>query len=432
MTKLNEYINKMYPNQLNWFESEVEQPFNMGQINKTINNKRYLQGKHKILERPDQTYQGKNFETSKLVLNNALTIENFHSSLLCGKSVSLSGSADLVAEMNKVYRSGGYHKANFNIVQNLWRYGNAFEYQFINSGVIQTKVLPSEDCVPVYNHNGEYIGLIQTWSDVLTNVSVYIVYDIDAVKTYSNEGGTFTLINEQANLSGLPIHYKNTFDDMLGSSELDNIRPILDKVEELMSKYIDSVYTLSMNPIGVMSGQKINEPLNQDGTYVLSLEDGADFKYAQNIMDSQSIDLILKQLHLNLNIVSSVPSVIMGNSNASNVSEVSLELLYNLAYNKANQTKVWLDNFELRHKQIIKLLGLLGKSFEVDSYVDVVFNYSKPSDTKATIEVLSKQYQDGCLSPESYIELSPLTQDKDIELSRLGEIEGVKVSNTNV
>lgn len=431
MNKLEQYILKQYGNSPDWFKQEVELPYNMLIQSNAVTNKLYLEGKHKILERTDSTYKDKVFNTAKLVLQNALTVSNFHSSLLMGKNVSLSGSGILVKELNKIYRNG-YNRANYNIVQNLWIYGNAYEYNYIENGKIKCKVLPSEDCCPIYTNTGDYIGLIYHITDALTNISTYVIYSEDTVTTYSDEGGALVIVNQANNLSGLPIHYKQTFSDAVGRSSLNDIKPIVDELEKLLSKYLDSVETLSMNPIAFTSGQRLSEGINTTGsTYCVSLEDGATMSFLQANLDSQSIKLILDQLHLNLNIIASVPSTIMGNSNASNISEVSLELLYQLAYNYANLTKQYLDNFNTRHEQIIKLMTMKGIEINEAEFIDVVYNYSKPSDTGNTIDMLSKMYKDGALSKQSYAELSPLINNSDVELERLnGEIEVRGTSDT--
>lgn len=431
MNKLEQYILKQYGNSPDWFKQEVELPYNMLIQSHAVTNKLYLEGQHEILKRTDSTYQDKVFKTTKLILQNSKTIENFHSSLLMGKNVSLSGSDNLVEEMNKVYRNG-YHKANFNIVQNLFRYGNSYEYNYIENNKIKCKILNSEDCCPIYDNMGEYIGLINHFTDAITNISVYVIYSEDKVTTYSDEGGSLVITNQANNLSGLPVHYKQTFSDAVGKSSLEDIKPILDTLEVILSKGIDSIQTLSMNPLAYTSGQRINEGINSTGgTYCLSLEDGATFGYAQSQLDSQSIKLILDQLHLNLNIVAQIPSVVLGASNPSNISEVSLELLFCLSYNQANLTKQYLDNFNTRHEQIIKLMAMKGIEINEAEFIDVVYNYSKPSDTGNTIDMLSKMYNDGTLSKQSYAELSPLINNSDVELERLkGEIEVRGTSDT--
>ncbi|HSH51608.1 MAG TPA: phage portal protein, partial [Bacteroidales bacterium] len=74
------------------------------------------------------------------------------------------------------------------------------------------------------------------------------------------------------------------------------------------------------------------------------------------------------------------------------------------------------------------LLNKQGIKFNNEDYIDVEFNYNRPIDATETIEQLSKQYQDGCISKRTYIEKSPLTTNVDVELKRIEE-EG---NNSNI
>lgn len=417
--KLETYIQKTYGNNPLWFESEVKQIYHVSRINKVINYKDYLKGNHAILYKPDVVHNGETYTTSKMILQTLKAIINFKNTYILGNKVTLSGSDEVVQTYNQVYRKGKFHKNNFSIANNVNAYGDAFEYVYYKNNQIYSKIIDSADAYPIYNDRMEYIGFIEYYTDVLTSISTYIIYDEYIVKEYSDEGGSMKMVDIHSNVTGLPIHYKNT-DDLFGRSVIDDLKPIIEKLEILVNRMDDSIYTLSLNPLGVISGQRLGETVDSEAVgYVLNLEDGAEFKYAVALLDAQSIKLLIDTLLNQLFVVAQVPSTIFGQSNIANVSEISLKLLYTLADNAGKELGIYLrEGFDDRHERINKLLERID-DMNHDIVIDVVFNYNRPVDTKEQVDNLSTQFKDGALSIESYIELSPLTDNASQELRRL-------------
>src|SRR5699024_3240079 len=134
------------------------------------------------------------------------------------------------------------------------------------------------------------------------------------------------------NVTGLPIHYHNTndCDDNFGESILVDLKPLLDELEDILSKMGDAIYVNSLNPLNVAIGQRIESTIPADATgYVLNL-DGGEYKVVSTMMDYQTIKLYLDNVKELINMVGCMPSV-LGNSNVANVSEVSLKMLFHLA-----------------------------------------------------------------------------------------------------
>ncbi len=420
---LNKYILEQYGNNPLWFTEEVKQSYHIARISKVINNKNYLKGLHEILNRPDVIHKGTEFVTSKMILQTIKTILNFHKTYILGKRVTLTGSDDMVKSFESSYRKGKFHKNNFSVIDNILKYGDAFEYVYFKDGKITSKIFDCADSYPIYNDRMEYVGFIEYYCDLLSNIEYYNVYSDSKVESWTNEGGQLHKVSESVNISGLPIHYKNT-DDLFGESIIDDLKPILDKIEILINRMDDAVYTLSLNPLGVVSGQQLSDSVDGEALgYVLSLEDGGEFKFAVAQLDSASCKLLLDTLWSQLWTIAQVPSIVMGQSNISNVSEVSLKLLFSLANNKALEHGIYLrDGFDIRHEQMEKLFKYSGVRFSEHDYIDVVFNLSRPQDEKEQIENLSKQYNDGSISLESYVESSPLITDSVQELNRLRKV----------
>jgi hypothetical protein len=426
---ITDYISKNYSNNPLWFEEEVQRGYHIGRIANCLEVKDYLSGQHKVLTRKDMEYKGETYKTRKIILQIAKTILNFHSTYLLGKPLSLSGDDEIIKEFNKIYRKGRYSNIDYKIIDKINKFGDAYEYVYIDEGVIKSKLINSEDAYPVYDDNGNYICFIEYYTTI-NSVSYYTVFYMDKVEQWTNEGGTLQKVNEYINVSGLPIHYHNMndLDEQFGQSELKDIIPILDEMEDILSKMADSVYINSLSPMPVISGQRIESSIPSDAMgYILNLEDGAEFKYASATMDFNSIKLLYDNLKQHLLDIACMPSVAMGNSNVANVSEVSLKLLYQLADVKAMlNEKCVREGLYQRIDTILKLLKIGGVT--LDGSIDVVFNYARPVNIGDIMDNLKTQYDMGAISKKTIIEKSEYTQDVSNELDRI-QSEGVRGSN---
>ena len=111
-----------------------------------------------------------------------------------------------------------------------------------------------------------------------------------------------------------------------------------------------------------------------------------------------------------------VPSVVF-NGNVSNVSEVSLKLLFTQLDNKAKRQAAFLrDGFYKRWNAMRKLSGAELTDQQFDS-LDVSFNYNAPTDNSLTLSDLLKQYEAGAMSKKTLIDLSPYTTNAEAEMS---------------
>lgn len=437
MQTIENYINDKYDGSITWFEKEVQEGYHIQRISDVINNKNYLSGKHKILNREDGKWKGQEYITTKLVLQEAKTILNFHNTFLLGKPISLNGSDDIVKIYNDIYRKGRYNKIDFDILNNVLKYGDVFEYIYVDNGVIKSKLINPEDGYPIYSEDDcSYIGFIEHWTNNSNKVSYYNVYYQDHVEMWNNEGGELQKTSEYINITGLPIHYKNynDMDNTCGVSELEDIKPILDQIEDILSKMTDAVYTLSLNPLPVSIGQRIEGTIPSDCVgYSLNLDAG-EFKFVNANMDYSTIKLLLDTLHKKLETIAGIPSVAMGNGNVANVSEVSLSMLYSLAQVKAMLNEQWLrEGFENRWEVFKRILEMKNIHFNDEEYIGCEFNYSRPINQEELLNNLHKQWEMGAISLQTIIEKSNLTTDVSQELERIQkEGNGVGDNNKNI
>ena len=416
---LQEYITMQYGDDPYWFQAEVNAPYHAMRINKCFNNAQYLKGVHKVARREDMLYKGEAYQTKKTLINYAKTVLRFHDSYLLGKPVSFSGDEETVKTITDIVRLGGYDSIDYEILDRVLKFGDAFEVPYQEGGVIKSKILDCRDSYPIY-YNGEYLGFIEHWTDAWTGIAYYNVYYPGYTENWSNDGGELHMYNNAINVCGLPIHWHNFNDEdyNFGKDLLSELIPIMDDIEDAMSKLGDAVYTLSMNPIPVATGQRIDSSIPADAVgYVLNLDVG-DFKYANAQMDYNTINLYLDNMKKWLADVACFPSVFSSNGNIANVSEVSIRMLFHMASLLADENKKWLNKgYRERLNRFSQMLNMQGLG-TIDN-VDVIYNYNLPSATAETISNLQMLKGMGAISVETIIEKSDLIASKDVELERL-------------
>lgn len=414
-----------------WFTNVVNDIEHQQRINQVLDINDYLLRKHKVLLRPDTQFKDEVFNSAKIVINTIRSIIDMHVSYVIGNPVSISGDDSIENVYNKVYKKGGYNKTDFEITSDLYKYGNAFEYVHLDGNRITSKVINNADAYPVYGEKYNYTHFIEHWRDISGN-AFYIVYYPDRVEEYKNS----ELVNEQINLTGLPIHYaaidRSEYSHFGDGLMLDLI-PIMDAIEYLLSYMDDSVIRLSLNPIGVAKGRRVDEKIPKDMVgAVLNMEDGdGDFKWASNELDYNSVKVLLEHLIQNFYATAGIPSSVFGQSNISNVSETSLKFLFAETDNKARKTIHSLkEGMFKRFDYMRKLLQLNDITFTDDIYdtLDINFNINRPVDTESLIEGLKTQRDMGAISIKTIIEKSPYTVDVSEEIKR---IEAENNNNNN-
>ena len=417
---IQEYIDKQYDGSATWFMEEVNQKNHVARIAGVVANMDYLAGRHKVLSREDCYYKGKVLRTRKTILNYAKTVLRFHDTFLLGKKVSLSSNDnETVNTFNDIYRLGQYETVDYQILDRVNKFGDAYEFVYIDNGVIKSKVLDSACSYPVYDELGEYLAFIETWTDVFSSITYWNVYYPTYVEHWSNEGADEHLVSTTMAI-GLPIHYHNFSDEdyNYGVSMLTDIKPIMDELEDVMSKMGDAIYVNSLNPMNVAIGQRIESSIPSTAVgYVLNLDAG-DYKVVSASMDYNTIKLYLDNLKQMLNDISCIPSVLGSSTNIANVSSVAMQILYAMAQVNADETKKWLNiGFRERFERFKKILSMQGISVESD--VDVIYNVSMPVATSEMIENLKALQEMGAISRETIMEKSDIVSDVEVEKKRL-------------
>ncbi|UOE57300.1 phage portal protein [Cytobacillus oceanisediminis] len=423
MNKLERYIKEKYDGANYWFVEEIQSIHNQQLVQDVWIKKEYLNGNHKILQRSSYKYNGKEFNPRKIVLQYAKTLLNFQKAYLLQNPSTLTGNEGIIKEYQRVNHKGKYDRLNLKLLDKILKYGRVAEYVYMDKGVIKSKLIDPSEGYPVYDENNELLAFIESF--VCDGISYYVVYEEDVVSKYDNAGGDMRLVERFANLSGLPIvyHNDNEMSDVEGRSELDDWISILDSMEDLISKYTDSFYKF-IDPIFVTQGQQLkgeSMPSEVVGKGI-NLDDGADAKFLSNQLDYKSFETIYKTLLQSLLDVSQTPAVSMNKTDISNLSEVSIKLLFQLANIKAGMNEQFIrEGLEERFEKIRALLGYKGIKFSDDEFetIDVVFQYGTPSNDKEIIENLQALREMGAISLIGVLEDSPYTPDVQFELDRI-------------
>ena len=421
---LEEYIKVVHNGNQLWFLEEVKDYASQKRVLDTIRIKKYLSGEHKVTQKVVENYNGKPYEQRVVMLQYGKLIVNLESSHLLKNPLTLVGQDNIITEMNKVYKKGKYDSIDFTLLANLIKYGNAYEYVYVEDNIIKSKVINTENSYPIYNDENVMIAFVEYYETL--NAQWYVVYTQDKVSKYSNVGKEdMRLVKESKNISGLPIHYHN-IDELnysYGKSDLHDFMNIIDSMEDLLSKFSDSFYKFH-NPIPVVIGQQLKgDGLNQNVVGGgLVLDDNSDFKLVSNQLNHDAFETIYKTLKQELINIASVPSVSLNATDVSNLSETSMKILYQLADIKAGINEKYLrDGLEQRFEKIIALLEKNGKNFSDDDEesLDMVFHYARPVNEKDVIDNLVKLSEINAISKESLLDIAPYITNSKTELERI-------------
>ncbi|WP_274366220.1 phage portal protein [Paenibacillus thermotolerans] len=420
---MNQYITEMYDGRREWFVEEVSQVSNMQRVNDIIEAKEYLSGSHDILKKPSYQFNGVTVEPRKIVLQYAKTIINFSVGYLLSNPITLTGNKNVVDAFKKVYKRGKYNRVDYDLLDKMSKYGFVAEYPYLDGERnIQSKVFDPADSYPVYDHKNEYIAFIEQYC--IDGIDYYTVYYPDVVESWSNIGGELRLLDTKSNLCGLPIIYRNQSEiSNLGRSDLTDIASILDSMEDLLSKATDGYYRY-ISGIPVIIGQQLKGdgiPKDIVGAGIV-LEDGADFKFVSNEFDHQAFESLYKTLTSALLDISNIPAVSMSKTDISNLSEVSIRLLFSLSDMKgALNAKFMREGIEQRFEIIRKLLEYNNVKFTDDEYdtLDFVFQFARPQNDKEIVENLKALNEMKAISLESILERNPYVTDVQGEMQRI-------------
>ncbi len=422
---LREYIKKYYDGSNNWFQDEVTKQWHFERVQNILDLKEYLSGKHAILYRPNEQYNGKPYKTRKIVLQLAKTLLNFETSFLLKNPVTLTSEDKNTLEVFKeVYSKARYNSIDFKILDKMVKYGETYEYVYYSeNGNITSRIIPAEDSYPVFDETGRMIAFIEFY--LVDGISYYILYTENEVTQYTDDGGELKLTGRFKNISGLPIQYKtiNELDSCKGRSSLEDYISIIDSLEDLISKYHDGLYRF-ISGVPVLKGTSLTTK-NDRGKidpsvtgYVLQIDDTADFNIIQNKMDSASFKALYEILMAQLLNISQTPAIAMNATEISNLSETSIRMMYSLASVKARLNEdALVDGFIQRWDKIKKLLSLKG--IKVSGDISCTLEYDVPLNSVEVINNITTLKQNGLISLTTALSKIPYVYDVATEMQKI-------------
>lgn len=425
MDLLNRYVNEKYEGRLDWFIEEVNSVDNQQRVSRVIDLKQYLSGHHKILHKPSYKFNGRDYIPKKIVLQLAKTMMNFGVSYLLSHPITLTGEKSVTDAYKQVYKRGKYNRVDFDILDKVSKYGYCAEYVYLNPNKdIVSKLFSPEDSFPIYDDRNNYIAFVESYC--MDGVDYFTVYLPNEVNEYNNQGGDLRLIYNYPNLSGLPIIYHNQSEiDNLGRSDLLDIIPVLDEIENIISKTGDA-YDHYLTGIPVVSGQILKGegiPREVIGSGLV-LDDGAELKFVSNPFDVKGFESLYKHLTSALLDIANVPAISMSKTDISNLSEVSIRLLFSLADMRASLNERFIrEGIDKRFDIIRRLLKYKGINITNDDYdsLGYVFHYARPSNDKEVVENLEKLKQIKAISLETLLERNPYITDVQGEMNKIKE-----------
>lgn len=426
MSKLEQYISERYDGSPFWFQDEVQDTWHIDRIMNALDTMDYIDGKHEILNRQDVVWKGRHFKTRKILLQYVKPILTFQNSFLLKNPVTLTSDDKKTLEVYKdIYKKGKYNNIDSKILDLLLKYGEVYEYLYLDDDrKIKSHIIKACDSYPVYNENGDYIAFIEHY--ISSGIGFYRIYTDDIVEEYSDKGGDVHKIGEYNNLSGLPIIYilPSETDELKGRSDIEDWIGIIDNMEDLLSKYMDSFYKF-LNPLPVFTGTKLSTGKEGEGGInpnlvgqALQMDFNSTFEFAVAEMDYNSFKEVYQTLHQNLLNISMTPAISMNSMEISNISETSMKILFYMAIAKANMTakRMYLGMDE-RWKKMKELLRLIDKDYK--GYISCTFKMDIPANDKEIIENLNTMYNSGTMSLETLLSQSPYIYDVTSEMQRL-------------
>lgn len=412
-------------NEPKWFINHVDAFANRYRQKRIIERNSYLAGEHEIKSKPTLIFNGKEIETKRLMVEIANFVNEFHTSYLLDGSVKVAGEKEIAATYGKVYNRGDFHSANMKVMQYLSRHGEAYEYTYIEDGIIKTHVFKPEYSFPVYNRFNQMEAFVYCYP--YDGKLYYDVYHKERVEQYEVKDNGMKLLSVKYNASKvLPYEYKQEAftEDGIIRPDTDKIIPLIDEFESSLSKNADAIYKHLMGIMHV-DGALLDTPpeMSKDTTgFVIQTNYGGKVEYVMNAHLTQPLNDLFRILIESVCQATMTPVIALGISKIENISEETMRELYKNADSKAEANKRYLRNgFNQRHKAIRNLLELQGQLFSDDEFYSLktVFKTNRPNSNKADAEIKQMYYEMGAISRETLVNTNPFVDNAKVEMERL-------------
>lgn len=207
--------------------------------------------------------------------------------------------------------------------------------------------------------------------------------------------------------------------------EHKDVQPMIERIERMESTDAD-VNDRFANPAMVATSEILNSlPKAEDEAKLFVLKNGGDVRYLTWDQASESKKNQFERLDNHVLSKSFTPRVDVDNMKSlGSISAKAIRKVMLLAVIKADRHKERHDGYMNRHASLMK--AILGNVLDYKhkaqyDALEIGHEFQEPfgDDVSELLADLSKQYNDGALSRETYVEMSYLVKDVKTELERI-------------
>lgn len=216
--------------------------------------------------------------------------------------------------------------------------------------------------------------------------------------------------------------------------EHSSVQPLIEKIEDSESTEADVIDRFA-NPAMVATAEILNSlPKAEDEAKLYILKNGGDVRYLTWDQASESKRNQFERLDKHILSKSFTPNIDFDNMKSlGNLSAKAIRKIMLLAVIKAERHKEKHDGYMNRHASIMKaIMGNVLDYRNKAQYDALVLRheFQEPfgDDVSEMLADLSKQYNDGALSRETYLEMSYLVKDVKAEMDRIKQEEAERMA----
>lgn len=216
--------------------------------------------------------------------------------------------------------------------------------------------------------------------------------------------------------------------------EHSSVQPLIEKIEDSESTEADVIDRFA-NPAMVATAEILNSlPKAEDEAKLYILKNGGNVRYLTWDQASESKRNQFERLDKHILSKSFTPNIDFDNMKSlGNLSAKAIRKIMLLAVIKAERHKEKHDGYMNRHASIMKaIMGNVLDYRNKAQYDALVLRheFQEPfgDDVSEMLADLSKQYNDGALSRETYLEMSYLVKDVKAEMDRIKQEEAERMA----
>lgn len=211
------------------------------------------------------------------------------------------------------------------------------------------------------------------------------------------------------------------------------VQPLIEKIEDSESVEADVIDRFA-NPAMVATSEILNSlPKAEEEAKLYILKNGGEVRYLTWDQASESKKNQFERLDKHILSKSFTPNIDFDNMKSlGNLSAKAIRKVMLLAVIKAEKHKESHDGYMNRHASIMK--AILGNVLDYRNKaqydaLELGHEFQEPfgDDVSELLADLSKQYNDGALSRETYVEMSYLVKDVKTELARIKQEEAERM-----